>query len=158
MVRFFNTHTKNLIYRCVLPLTIILFVFITKWSYGIVIDGTDEFFYGFPLIHKCSGFHTSLSTQYFLTEMAINFLTYFLIWLLLTLTINRFFKINIPKLLSKLFWIAFSVLLLGFIYISNDLNDLYKIKRDFDVEIYDSGISIFGIHATDSEINKTKND
>lgn len=148
---------KKTIFRLTLPLTLISFGIITKWSYGIVVDGTDEFFYGFPLIYKCDGFHTSLSTQYFLTEMVINLLTYFTFWLIITCTINRFWKINIPKLISKIFWIGFGVLFLGFLYLSNDLDDRYKMKRDFDVKMFDSGITIFGIHSTDREKYQTEN-
>ena len=140
---------KKLLFRLTFPLTLISFGTITKWSYGIVIDGTDEFFYGFPLIYKCRGFHTSGSTQYFMTEMAINILTYFGFWLITTWTLNRFWKINIPKLISKIFWIGFGVLFLGFVYLSNNLDDRYLMKRDFDVEIFDNGISIFGNHSTD---------
>ncbi|GGZ64808.1 hypothetical protein [Mesonia mobilis] len=140
---------RKLIFRLTLPLTLILFGIITKWSFGIVIDGTDEFFYGFPLIYKCDGFHTSLSTQYFLTEMVIDFPIYFAFSFIITWTINRFWKINIPKLISKIFWIGFGILFLGFLYLSNNLDDQYKLKRSFDVKIFDSGITIFGIHSTD---------
>lgn len=84
-----------------------------------------------------------------MTEMAINILTYFGFWLITTWTLNRFWKINIPKLISKIFWIGFGVLFLGFIYLSNNLDDRYLMKRDFDVEIFDNGISIFGNHSTD---------
>ena len=151
---------KKLIFRLTLPLTLISFGIITKWSYGIVIDGTDEFLYGFPLIYKCDGFHTSLSTQYFLTEMIVNLLTYFALWLILTLILNRIWTINIPKRISKIFWIGYSVLFLGFIYLSNDLDDQYSTKRDFEIKIFDSGISIFGIHDTDREkyLSKIKNE
>ena len=147
---------RKLIFRLTLPLTLISFGIITKWSYGIVIDGTDEFLYGFPLIYKCDGFHTSLSTQYFLTEMTFNLLTYFSFWLIVTLILSRIWTINIPKLISKIFWIGYTVLFLGFIYFSKDLNDQYLIKRDFEVKIFDSGISIFGIHSTDSEKYQTE--
>lgn len=132
-----------------MPLTLISFGTITKWSYGIVNDGTDEFLYGFPLIYKCDGFHTSLSTQYFLTEMIINLLTYFAFWLIIILILNRIWKINIPERISKIFWIGYAVLFLVFIYLSKDLDDQYSTKRDFEVRIFDSGISIFGIHSTD---------
>lgn len=138
------------------PLTLISFGIITKWSYGIAIDAKDVFFYGFPMIYKCEGFHTSMSTQYFLTEMTINLLTYFAFWLIITWTINRFWKINISKLISKVFWIGFGVLFLGFAYMSNDLDDRYLTKRDFDVKIFDSGITIFGIHSTDREKYQTE--
>lgn len=142
---------RKLIYRLTLPLTLISFGIITKWSFGIVVDGTDEFFYGFPLIYKCDGFHTSLSTQYFLTEMAINLLTYFSFWLLITWTINRFWKINISKLIYKIFWIGFGVLFLGFVYLSNDLDDRYLMIRNFEVKIIDSGFTIFQSHSRDRE-------
>jgi hypothetical protein len=142
---------KQIIFRLTLPLTIISFGIITKWWYGLAIDAKDVFFYGFPLIYKCEGFHTSLSTLYFLTEMTINLLTYFAFWLLITLTVNRFWKINIPKRISKIFWIGFGILFLGFLYLSNALNDLYLIKRDFDVKIFDSGFTLFENHSTDRE-------
>ncbi|CAL2106059.1 conserved membrane hypothetical protein [Tenacibaculum sp. 190524A02b] len=142
---------KKIIFRQTLPLTLISFGIITKWWFGIAIDAKDVFFYGFPLIYKCEGFHTSLSTQYFLTEMTINFLTYFAFWLIVTLIISRLWKINIPKLICKIFWVGFGVFFLGFIYLSNDLDDRYKIKRDFDIKIFDSGITMFGIHSTDRE-------
>lgn len=147
---------KELIFRLTLSLTLISLGIITKWSYGIIVDGTDEFLYGFPLIYKCDGFHTSLSTQYFLTEMAVNLLTYFAFWLIITWVLNRFWNIDIPKLISKIFWIGFGVLFFGFLYLSNDLDDQYELKRDFDVKIFDSGISIFGNHATDREKYQTE--
>lgn len=142
---------KELIFRLTLPLTLVSFGIITTWSYGKVIDGTGEFLYGFPMIYKCRGFHSSLSTQFFLTEMIINFLTYFVFWLIITLALQRIWIINIPKLISKIFWIGFGVLFLGFVYLSNDLDDRYKIKRDFDVKFLESGITFFGIHSTDRE-------
>ncbi|WP_296317094.1 hypothetical protein [Winogradskyella sp. UBA3174] len=147
---------KKIIFRLTLPLTLISFGIITKWSYGIAIDAKDVFFYGFPMIYKCEGFHTSLSTQYFLIEMTINLLTYFAFCLIITLTLNRIWKINISKRISKIFWIVYAVLFLGFAYLSNDLDDRYSIKRDFEIKIFDSGITIFGIHSTDREKYQTE--
>ncbi len=147
---------KKLIFRLTLPLTLISFGIITKWSYGIVVDGTDEFFYGFPLIYKCDGFQTSLSIQYFMTEMAINMLTYFTFWSIITWIVNRFWKINIPRQISKIFWVVFAFLFLGFAYLSNDFDNRYKIKREFEIKIIDSGIAIFGIHPNDREKYQTE--
>jgi hypothetical protein len=147
---------KKLIFRLTLPLTLISFGIITKWSYGIAIEAKDVFFYGFPMIYKCEGFHTSMSTQYFLTEMVINLLTYFVVWLIITLILDRFWKINIPKRIAKIFWIGFGIIFLGFAYMSNDLDDRYLMKRDFDVKIFDSGITIFGIHSTNREKYQTE--
>ena len=147
---------KKLIFRLTLPLTLISFGILTKWSYGIAIDAKDVFFYGFPMIYKCEGFHTSMSTQYFLTEICINLLTYFVFWLIITLALNQIWKINIPKRIAKIFWIGYGILFLGFAYMSNDLDDRYLTKRDFYVKTFDSGITIFGIHPTDREKYQTK--
>jgi len=147
---------NKLIFRLTLPLTLISFGIITKWSYGIAIDAKDVFFYGFPMIYKCEGFHTSLSTQYFLTEMAVNLLTYFAFWLIITLVLNRIWKINIAKRISKIFWIGFGVLFFGVAYLSNDLDDRYLIKRDFDVKIFDSGFTIFENHSREREKYQTE--
>ncbi|WP_412986499.1 hypothetical protein [Pontimicrobium sp. IMCC45349] len=141
-------------FSSVLPLTIISFIVFTKWWYGLVIDGKDVVFYGFPFIYKCEGFHTSLSTQYFLFEMLTNFLCYFIFWLIVVSVLIR--KINIPKLISKVFWVGFGVLFLGFIYLSNDLDDRYLIMRDFDVKIFDSGFTLFESYQVDGEKYKTQ--
>ncbi|NJB84205.1 hypothetical protein [Wenyingzhuangia aestuarii] len=147
---------NKLIFRLTLPLTLISFGIVTKWSYGIAIDAKDVFFYGFPMIYKCEGFHTSMSTQYFLTEMGINLLIYFVFWLIITFALNQIWKINIPKRIAKMFWIGYGILFLGFTYMSNDLDDRYSIKRNFEVKIFDRGISVFGIHPTNREKYQTE--
>lgn len=138
---------KKLIFHLILPISLISFGIITKWWYGIVIDTKDVFFYGFPMIYKCEGFHTSMSTQYFLTEMAVNFLTYFIFWIIVISIINLFWKIKIPKSIYKTFWIAYCILLLGFILMSRDFDDRYFLKRNFNIKIYDSGITLFENHS-----------
>ena len=140
---------KKLLFRLTLPLTIVSFITLTKWWHGIVEDGKDVYFYGFPLIHKCEGFHTSLSTQYFLSEMTLNLLIYFIFWLILTFILNQYWKINIPKRLSNMFWIGIGILFLGFIYLSHNLDDRYLQKRNFEVEILDSGFTIFENNSPD---------
>lgn len=141
----------KLIFRFTLPLTLISFGLITKWWYGIAIDAKDVFFYGFPMIYKCEGFHTSMSTQYFISELFINLLTYFVFWLVVTLILNRIKKIIIPKKIAKIFWIGFGVFFAGTIFLSVELNDVYLKKREFDVKIFDSGFTIFQIHSNDRE-------
>jgi hypothetical protein len=147
---------KKIIFGLTLPLTIVSFGIVTKWWYGLAIDAKDVFFYGFPMIYKCEGFHTSMSTQYFLTEMIVNQLTYFAFWLIITFTLNRFWKINIPKMIPKIFWIGFGILFLGFVFMSNDLDDRYLIKRKFDVKIFDSGFTLFYNHSIDREKYQTE--
>jgi hypothetical protein len=143
---------RKLIYGFTLPVTLIIFGVITKWHYGLAIDAKDVFFYGFPLIYKCEGFHTSMSTQYFLAEMLVDFLTYFLIFFIITLIINRFLKLKISNKISKVFWIGFTILFLGFWYISIFIfDDRLKISRDFEVEIFDSGFTLLESNSTNRE-------
>ena len=147
---------KNIIFRLTLPLTIISFGIFTKWSYGLAIDAKDVFFYGFPLIYKCEAFHTSGATQYFIWEMTLNLLTYFVFWLFITLTLNRIIKINIPRKISKAFWIGFAIIFAGAIFLSNSLDDQYLIKRNFDVKIFDSGFTLFESNSKDWKKYQTK--
>ncbi len=137
---------KKLIFKITLPLTLLLFNIVSMWQYGAVIDGTDEFLFGFPFIHKCRGFHTSLATQYFITEMFLNFICYFTICLLITYFLSKNQKINISNTVAKVFWIGFMIFFISFMYISQSLNDVYVLQRDFEVEIFDRGFSIFGGH------------
>lgn len=111
-----------------------------------MIDGTDEFFHGFPLIYKCRGFHTSLSTQYFLLEMGFNFLCYFLFWYIFTILINRKWKIKVPRFIYTFFWIGFGVTYTFFILLTQATDDQFHLKRNFDVEIFDSGLSVLENH------------
>lgn len=53
---------------------------------------------GFPFPYVCDGWFTSMSNQFFVTELIIDFLIYILFWLLLIFSINRFFvKITISS-------------------------------------------------------------
>ena len=140
---------NKLLFRFTLPLTILSFFLFTKWTFGIVIDGTDEFLYGFPLIYKCRGFHTSLSTQYFVTEMMINLLCYFIFWFFISFVINRIWNIRIPIMISRLFWIGFGIFIMGFAILSYDLDDRYYFKRKFEIKKLDSGFTILGFHSKD---------
>ncbi|QKX06030.1 hypothetical protein HN014_14320 [Aquimarina sp. TRL1] len=133
----------RLIIRCILPITIISFGVLTQWWYGIVIDGTDTFFYGFPFIYKCRAFHTSMATQYFILEMSIDLGIYFVFWGTICYCINRLRPIRIPRLASQLFWIGFGIFLLAFMYVSKAFNDVYIFKRNFEIKIIDTGGAIF---------------
>jgi hypothetical protein len=84
---------KNII-RLILPVTLILFTLFTKWWY-VFPDGPPVMAYGFPLIYKCPGFHTSLSMQYFVLEMIADLLFYFLICFILFIIIRKWIRLNI---------------------------------------------------------------
>lgn len=143
-----TTSLKHFTLHFTLPLTIISFLLFTKWYYVYAIDAKNIYAYGFPLIHKCQGFHTSMSSQYFLFEMAFNFLCYFLFWLAVSLAINRIWKIFAPNILARIFYLLLTCYLLLFCYSSYSIyDDRYKIVRGFDVEIYDSGVTILKMHS-----------
>lgn len=127
-------------------MSILSFMFITQWHYGYIVDGGKEFLYGFPFIYKCRGFHTSLSAQYFVLEAILNFISYFLIWLVISVALNKIWTINIPRKITRIFWISYAVILAGFIYLSNGTDDIYLWKCDFEVEVYDSGFSFLESH------------
>lgn len=134
------------VFTFTLPLAILLFALVTQWSFGVVTDWKHEIFYGFPFIYKCNGWHTSLSTQYFVLEMTLNFLCYVLFSFLITVLVNKKWSIRIPKAITITFWSVFGVFFAAFVYFSNELDDIYHLKRDFDVEIYDRGFSVMESH------------
>jgi len=59
---------KKLIWKIVLPLTLILFSTITMWRFVLIVDGASEILTGFPLPYICPGWHTSLSYQILLNQ------------------------------------------------------------------------------------------
>jgi len=134
---------RKLIFNFTLPLTIVSFICVTQWWYGLVIDAWDVFLYGFPLIYKTQGFHTSMSTQYFLMEMIIDFLVYFGFWLVITLIVKRFWTVEMPKIIARAFWLSFALLFIGFVYLSREMDDVWYIKRHIEVEVIDSGLDFF---------------
>ena len=141
----------KLIIRFALPLTIVSFGVFSKWWYGIAFDAKDVYMNGFPLIHKSEGFHTSMSTQYFMIEMLVNLLVYFSCCLLVMMVINRFWKIAIPAKVSKLFWVGFSIYFITFLYLSKELDNRFLLKRPFEVKVLDSGFTIFQSNSKDRE-------
>lgn len=125
-------------------ISFLTFGWFTKWRYGLVIDATDEFVIGFPLGYKCRGFHTSLSTQYFVLELLANFLVHTALVSTMILLIDRwFFRIHIPKILSYFLWGIVLVYNVLFIYASNGLDDRWKWRRDFDFIEIDAGYKLF---------------
>lgn len=131
---------RTLTLKLVLPLTIISFILFTRWTYAIIIDGTDEFLYGFPFIYTCRGFHTSLSIQFFIVEFFADLLCYFIFWYVLVYLVNRFlFSIKVNKFL--LIALVVSSILLSFFMIEmlTVMEKNFSITRPFEIEIIDYG-------------------
>ena len=131
---------KQLIWKFVLPLTIISFLLFTKWWYVETADGFTRILNGFPLPASCPGLHTSLSLQIFVLNLSVNVLSYFAFWFTLTYVINRFVKkIKIHKALSFILLLLAGIILTGLIFIAANPDNIYSFKRKFDIEIIETG-------------------
>lgn len=137
---------KKLIWKLVLPLTMLSFLFITKSWFVHVIDGADKYMRGFPLICESQGFHTSMSSQIFVAEFLCNLFIYFLFWLVVVFLVNRFvLKIKIKKVVYRLM-IFLSVLTMALYASMLTLGDVeFKLIRDFKVEVKSTNITFLGL-------------
>lgn len=131
---------RKLIWKLVLPLTIISFFVFRKWWYVFPVDAPESMMAGFPLPYVCDGWFTSMSNQFFVMELIIDLLTYFLLCFLLIFIINRYVvKIKISKKLNILLMISCSLILSFAIFIASMPENIFKIKKDFDVEVKETG-------------------
>src|SRR5690349_2863998 len=114
---------KRLIFNIALPLTLLSFALFTKWQYVFVEDIGYEYMYGFPLIYTCRGWASSMSTQYFLFELIIDLIVYFILWVLLALTLQKILlRVKIPRWLVVTIYsfIIVPVLILGNLFFRED--------------------------------------
>ncbi|MGQ3060278.1 hypothetical protein [Flavobacterium sp.] len=131
---------KHLLLKLILPLSLFSFVFVTKWSYVIVEDGPDDMLFGFPLPYRCSGWHTSMSTQYFLMEMVFDFVVYFIAWLLFIALTNRIFTLRPNRAVVIAIWLV-TVLSIGYpVFIATAFDNVFKTKRDLKYQEVDTGV------------------
>ena len=125
---------KKLILSLILPLTIIIFILFTKWWIVDVIDGRDGVMYGFPFIYRSPAFYTSCAEQYFITELILDFIIYFGIIFVLINSINRFnLEIKIIKIVSIFLYFIASILIIFSIWLVSWPDNLFIVKRDFDI-------------------------
>ncbi len=122
----------KIILTLVFPLTIILFGTITKWRYVCVEDGPDDFLYGFPLTFICSGWHTSMSLQIFVSELLFDFFVYFIFTLTTVTFIDRFIKPIVVRKYFKFGLYGIAILILSFYgLVFSNPDNIYGIKKDF---------------------------
>ena len=120
---------KQLTWKLVLPLTIISFATFTKWWYILPVDAPDTMMTGFPLPYLCSGWHTSLSLQVFMTEFMIDLLAYFAFWFLLIFMIDRFLtRIRIHKILTIALLTLSGLFISGAILIASNSDNIFHTK------------------------------
>ncbi len=131
---------KNLIFKLIIPLTIISFVFFTKWWYAIPTDAPDTMFYGFPFIYTCQGWHTSMSLQIFVLEFIADFLIYFLVWFILISLINSFLiKLKPNKFLTIFLWIICGFIIVFESLILSNKDNVFRFKRPFEIKVLETG-------------------
>ncbi|WP_127122329.1 hypothetical protein [Chryseotalea sanaruensis] len=131
---------KQLLWKLILPLTIISFTIFSKWWYVHIIDGSDEILTGFPLPYMCRGWHTSLSLQIFVLGLIIDLLTYFAFWFMLTFIIHQFIvKIKLNKTLTIFLLIISGFLSVVMILIGSNSDNIYTLHMDFESEIHETG-------------------
>lgn len=142
----------QLTWKLVLPLTVISFVTVTKWWYAIVVDGPDDMLTGFPLPYVCSGWHTSMSLQIFLTEFFVDLLTYFSFWFVSVFCVNRFLKpISIPKSISIGLLTVSGLIVTGMTLLAINPDNIYVAKRDFDMKVLATGYKFIWQDEPDAE-------
>lgn len=141
----------KLILALVFPLTIIVFILFSKWWIVDVIDGTDGIMYGFPFIYKSPAFYTSMAEEYFITELIVDFIIYFGIISGIFYLVNRFiFEIKIRKIVSIILFIMALPLISLELLIACMPENKFSIKRDFDIEIKQTGFE-FPFNENDSK-------
>lgn len=134
---------KQLIWKLILPLTIVSFTTFTKWWYVLPVDAPDTMMIGFPFAFVADGWFTSMSLQIFLVEFTIDLAIYFLFWFILTFMIRHFSgKKNISKVLTRtvctlailttLFWSA--------IFIITEKH--MALTRTWDMQVLTTGFKI----------------
>lgn len=149
-----NINTKSIL-NLAFPLTIILFILFTKWWIVDVVDGTDGIMYGFPLIYKAPVFYSSITEQYFIMELTIDFLIYFIAIFGLIHFLNKY--IVEIKFKKTSVWIIRSIAIILFsleIFMSIALGNDFLIKRNFDIEVKQIGFKFYFSNKDRDEFNK----
>jgi len=146
---------RKLIWQLALPLTVISFEMFTKWWFVLVEDGPDEILTGFPLPYFCSGWHTSLSVQFFVTELIVDFFTYFTFWFLMIFLINKYiYKFKPHKIRTRILLISSSLILALNILIASNPDNSFTVKRDFKTQVLETGFKYTKQIIERPELNK----
>jgi hypothetical protein len=131
---------KQLIWKLILPLTVISFGTITKWWYTLPVDAPDTLYSGFPFPFAGAGWHSSMSLQIFVLELIVDFLIYFLLWFAIVFSINKYLtKIKTYKIVTIGLWTISVIIILGASYIASFPEHIFYFKRPYEMEIMETG-------------------
>lgn len=146
------------LFKTALPLTILLMFIITKWWYTLPVDGPDKLYWGFPFAFMGEGFHTSMSLQFFGLEFLADFMVYFSVIILLVLAFKKWLPaFQISKIFTKTVWLLNLVLLIGFGFLVTTSNPIFKIKRNYDWKVLQTGSVYFWQKTPRPDINQYQN-
>ena len=131
---------KRLSWTIILPLSIISLTIFTKWWYILPVDAPDSMMYGFPIPYSCNGWHTSLSYQIFIFEFIVDLLIHLAFWFVVAFLINRLIiKIRLHKIIVIVLLSIAGLFAGGLILIASNSTNLFYFKRQFDIEILETG-------------------
>ena len=129
-----------MIYKLIIPVTIISFTIFTKWWFVLPIDAPETYLYGFPFPFFGNGWHTSGSLQVFILELFLDFLFYFLFWLALFYLFDRFVsRIRINRFISVFMVVTSTVLFVGWILVLSMPDHMFHLKRDWGMNVKEAG-------------------
>lgn len=126
--------------KFVLPLTLVSFFCLNKWWYVTPVDARQTYFWGFPFAFVGEGWQTSGALQFFVLEWLADFSVFFLFWFAILYLLKRFIAPPMPPkwLLYPLWSLSFLAILAGGTIIAFSY-PTFKLKRDFDWEVIQSG-------------------
>ena len=134
---------RYLLFRLIIPLTIISFGLFTKWWHAIPVDAPDIILFGFPWPYVCPGFHTSLSLQIFILEFVADLIIYFLFWLTLVYFATRKTKLKLVLFIPISLWVISSLFIAFGLLFAVDKNNKIHFKMPFEIAVLDSGVKFF---------------
>lgn len=140
MSRDIHSNMKQLTLRLAPPLTIISMFLVTKWWFALPVDGPEKLYWGFPFPFWGQGFHTSMSFQFFMLEFVADLIVYFLGWVGLLYLISKMITIaKASNYILKSIWSLAMLLSIGFIILLSISNPVFRLKRDYDWRILQTG-------------------
>lgn len=147
--------SKKRLISLTLPLTFISFILFSKWWIVDVIDGSDCIAYGFPFIYKAPAFYTSLAEQYFIMEFCIDFLVYFALILTLLFFATKYIsRILLNKKVFIIIYVVATILIGIEILFSTVFKPSFSIRRDFEIEVKQTGVKFYFSNNEKEEFNK----
>lgn len=130
---------KQLIWKLVLPLTVISFTIFTKWWY---VKGDDftEILRGFPLPFVCPGWHTSLSIQIFVLELIVDIVVYFSFWFSVTFIAAKTAKsFRMHKGVTVTLLTTAGLCTITLVLQAINPDNIYTVTRPFSIEVKETG-------------------